>query len=163
AFGVGDEHGYRLGFACGGVARGGNLLGEIRRGIGQGCRGGRYGCWSSRYSSLSEPDQHFAVLIGGEPLALDQFHLHIIQRLVIELELSLEQTVRHATALAQESHDLIHDRDKVHPPSPPCPVLSFLARACAHHSISDRGDAGGEVCLYKRLNVFTLDLLYLSA
>jgi hypothetical protein len=59
-------------------------------------------------------------------LALDQFHLHIVQRLVIELELSLEQTVSHATALAQEGNDLIHDRDKVHPVSslpgaePPC-------------------------------------------
>ena len=65
-------------------------------------------------------------LIGGEPLALDEFDLQILQVRVIELKLPLERPIRQAAPLAQEGDHLIHDRDKVHPVSslpgarPPC-------------------------------------------
>ena len=54
------------------------------------------------------------VLIGREPLAFDEFVGHIVQRLIIELELPLEGAIRQAAPLAQEGDHLIHDRDKVH-------------------------------------------------
>jgi hypothetical protein len=124
---VGKQHGDLLALPFQGTAGGQDFLREIGGRVGEGCRGGRWGHGGSRgCGSVPNPDQYGTVLIGGEPLALDQFHLHIVQRLVIELELALEQTVRHATALAQKDNDLIHDRDKVHPVSslsgaePPC-------------------------------------------
>jgi hypothetical protein len=44
-------------------------------------------------------------------------------------------------------------------PSPPFLVLNLHTRTQLHHSISDRGDDGGGVYLYKQLNSFTLCLV----
>ena len=49
-----------------------------------------------------------------EPLALDEFDLEILQRLVIELELPLEGAIGHTAPLAQQRDHLIHHGDKVH-------------------------------------------------
>jgi hypothetical protein len=46
------------------------------------------------------PDQDVAPLIDRQPLALDEFVLHILQGRLIELELPLEGAVRQAAPLA---------------------------------------------------------------
>jgi hypothetical protein len=97
---VGKQHRDLLALAFQGAAGSQDLLGEIRRGVGQGCRGGRYGCGSSRCSSLSDPDQHFPVLIGSEPLALDQFDAQVLQCGGVELKLPLERAIGHPPPLA---------------------------------------------------------------
>ncbi len=63
------------------------------------------------------PDQHIALLIHRQALALDEFVLEILQGRVIELELPLEGAIGQAAPLAQEGDHLIHHRDKVHPVS----------------------------------------------
>ncbi len=88
------------------------------------------------------PDQHAALLIDRQALAVDEFVLEILQRRVIELELPLEGAIGQAAPLAQQGDHLIHDRDKVHPVSS-LPVLCLRAHARLHHSIGDREDAGG--------------------
>ena len=50
-------------------------------------------------ASAAHPDQHFTVLIGGEPLALDQFNLQILQRFIIEPKLPLERAIGHPPPL----------------------------------------------------------------
>jgi hypothetical protein len=44
-------------------------------------------------------------------------------------------------------------------PCPPCLVLSRHIHGRLYHSIGDRGDTGGDVYFYKRLNFFTLYLV----
>ena len=69
------------------------------------------GCWIPR------PDQNAAFLIHREALAEDELVLEVVQRRVVELELSLERAIGQATPLAQQGNRLIHHRDKVHPVS----------------------------------------------
>src|SRR5262249_35601315 len=103
------------------AAGGENLLREIRWGVGEGCLAralhGHRGDGGTG-ASATRPDQYFPVLIGGEPLALDQFNLQILQRRIIELKLPLERTIGHPPPLAQEDDHLVQDRDKVHLVSP---------------------------------------------
>ena len=66
---------------------------------------------------MADPDEHVPVLIGGEPLALDQFGCQVFQCVGVELKLPLERAIRQAAPLAQERGHLIQDRDKVHPVS----------------------------------------------
>ena len=49
-----------------------------------------------------------------QALALDEFHLQVVEVRVIEVELALERPVRHTAALAQQCEDLIQHRVKVH-------------------------------------------------
>ena len=72
---------------------------------------------SRGYGSVPDPDQHDAVLIGREPLALDELVCECSQVLGIKLKLQLEGAIRQAAALAQQGNRLIHYRDKVHPVS----------------------------------------------
>jgi len=44
------------------------------------------------------PDQHAIVFIHGQTLAVNEFLLQILQDIIIELELSLESTIGHASA-----------------------------------------------------------------
>ena len=54
------------------------------------------------------------LLIGGEPLTVNEFTLEIRERLVIELELPLERAIGHTPPLAQQRDHLIHHCDKIH-------------------------------------------------
>src|SRR5262249_42456145 len=49
---------------------------------------------SWRRRSVPCPDQHCLALIDGQALALNEFDLQILQRLIIELELPLERAIR---------------------------------------------------------------------
>ena len=83
-------------------------------------------------AGITGPDQHRAVLIDGEALALDEFVFQVVQGGVIELELPLERAIGQAAPLAQQGDHLIHHRDKVHPVSslpgarPPCSCDEFI-------------------------------------
>ena len=75
----------------------------------------RDGGWHWCRPSVTGPDEHRPALIAGEALALNEFHLQILQRRLIQLELPLEGAIGQATPLAQECNRLIHHRHKVHP------------------------------------------------
>ena len=130
---VRKEHGDLLAFAFQGAAGGENLLGQIGWGVGEGSRRGRW-ChgWSSGRGSLTNPDQHGAVLIGREPLALDELVCERFQVLGIQLKLQLERPIRQAAPLAQQGDRLIHHGDKVHP-VPSLPGAQPLC-TCTHAS-----------------------------
>jgi hypothetical protein len=70
---VGKQHGDLLALAFESTAGSYNFLREIRWGIVEGCGGGRCSVWGRGGGRVSDPDQHFAILIGRKPLALDQF------------------------------------------------------------------------------------------
>ncbi len=58
--------------------------------------------------------QHGSIFIHREPLALNEFGLHVLQIVVIEVELALERPIRHALTLTEHSNHLIEDGVKVH-------------------------------------------------
>jgi hypothetical protein len=64
-------------------------------------------------------------------LALDQFNLQILQRLVIELELPFEGPIGHAPPLAEQRDHLIHYCHKVHPVSSQSMVVPGSTRVLA--------------------------------
>jgi hypothetical protein len=72
------------------------------------------GGWHGCHPAVTGPDEDRPALITGEALALNKFHLQILQRRVIELELPLKGAIGQAAPLAQERDHLIHDRHKVH-------------------------------------------------
>ena len=128
AFEVGKQHRDLFALAFQGAAGGENFLGEIGRGVGEGCRGGvAHGCWSS---GCTQPHRSRPALRPSSstasrwPLMSSTFRSS--SALVIELELPLEGPIGHAAPLAQQGNHLIHHRDKVHPLSslpgarPPC-------------------------------------------
>src|SRR5215469_4324514 len=56
-------------------------------------------------TSFSSPHQHSAALVNGKMVDLEQFLFKGLQGLIIQPELELESTVRHApTALEQGNH-----------------------------------------------------------
>jgi hypothetical protein len=63
---------------------------------------------------ITSPDQDPAILIDRELLSLEEFGGKILQDGVIELELPLERPIGDPFALAEEGHDLIKERVKVH-------------------------------------------------
>src|SRR5262249_26957964 len=103
-------------FAFQGAAGGQDLLGQIWWGVGKGMRCRRWCHDRSRgRSRVPNPDQHGLALIDGHALALKEFDLQILQRLIIELELPRERAIGDTAALAQQRDHLIHHDDKVHP------------------------------------------------
>ena len=71
-------------------------------------------------SARTRPDQHAAVLIDREPLALDEFVLQVFQMLVIELELALEGAIGHAPPALEHGNRLVEDLLKGHRPPSLC-------------------------------------------
>jgi hypothetical protein len=75
-------------------------------------------CWDrdgyGSDTSIADPDEDFAALVDRQPLAFDEFDLHILQERVIELKLALEGPICHTLALAQKVHNLIEDCVEVH-------------------------------------------------
>ena len=86
-------------------------------------RGRWHGC------SVARPDQHGAVFVGREALALDEFILEVFERRVIEAELPLQQAIGHPASPLQHGHRLIHDLFKGHRCSSPSPVPPCTASA----------------------------------
>src|SRR5215468_5153224 len=88
----------------------------MRRGVGQWHlrRGlcGRGG-WR-RGPRLTYPDQYSPLFIDCEPLALNEFDLHVLQIIVIDVELALERTIGHTLPLPEHGNHLIKDGVKVH-------------------------------------------------
>ena len=82
---------------------------SLRRGRQRHGRGGGRGA-----GRPPSPDEHAALFVHCQALAVNEFVLEVVERRVIELELALEGAVGQATPLAQEGHRLIHHRDKVH-------------------------------------------------
>jgi hypothetical protein len=78
------------------IAGGKNLVGQIRRRIGQRpsriiwsgsgdeCRGG---------GSISSPDQHLALLVSGELVHFNDFVSEEVQQIIVKLELDLERAI----------------------------------------------------------------------
>jgi hypothetical protein len=67
-----------------------------------------------RSARLTRPDQHTTLFIHSHALAVDEFLLERLQRLIIELKLHLERPVRHPLALTEEVNNLIEDGIQVH-------------------------------------------------
>ena len=61
------------------------------------------------------PDQHFPLLIDGEPLGVNDLLLEDLQGVVIQAELEFERPVGDASSLSQEFHDLVKYCVKFHP------------------------------------------------
>ena len=112
---VGKEHGHLLALAFQGRAGREDLVSEMGWGVGE-----RYmllvlpeggGCGRR---SVPSPDQHFPLLINGEPLSVDEFLLEGLHGVVIQGELELERSVGDASSLSQEFHDLVQHCVKFH-------------------------------------------------
>ena len=116
-FQIGKQYRHLLAFTFQSGAGRDNFLGEVRRGVGErrlrGCLCGRGGGWR-RGPRLTRPDQHGPLFIHREPLALNEFGLHVLQIVVIEVELALERTIRHPLPLTEHVNHLIEDGVKVH-------------------------------------------------
>ena len=82
--------------------------------------GGGWDTWGQALGGLraTRPDQDSTVLIDGEPLALDEFVLEILQIVVVEVELALERAIGHAPTALEHGDRLVEDLLKGHrPPS----------------------------------------------
>ena len=84
-------------------------------------RGRWHGC------SVACPDQHGAVFVGCQALALNQFALEVFERLAIEAELPLQQAIGDPTTALQHRQRLIHHLFKGHRCFSPSPVTSRTA------------------------------------
>jgi hypothetical protein len=62
----------------------------------------------------ASPDQHFTVLIDGEPFRIDDFSFQIVEVRVIEIESALEGTVRQPLLTLQQLKDLGQEFIKRH-------------------------------------------------
>ncbi len=62
----------------------------------------------------ASPDQHFTVLIDGEPFCIDDFSFQILEVRVIEVEPSLEGPVREPLVALQQFEDLGQELVKRH-------------------------------------------------
>ena len=93
AFDIGKQHRDLLAFAGQVGPRGEDFLAEIRWGIGLRRRSG-VGEWRRRRGA-SCPDQHRAILIHGESLGFNEFGLQVGKIVVIQVELTLERSIRH--------------------------------------------------------------------
>jgi hypothetical protein len=60
------------------------------------------------------PDQHSTVLIDGEPFRIDDFSFQIVEICVIEIESTLESTVRQPLLTLQQLKDLGQECIKRH-------------------------------------------------
>ena len=76
--------------------------------------GGGWGGGRGRETSVARPDEDFALFIHRKALGVDEFGFEILQVGVIAAKLPLQGPIRHALPLAQQVHDLIEERVKVH-------------------------------------------------
>ena len=114
---VGEQDGDLLALAFEGAARREDLLGQVLRGIGEWCLGlhRRGGCGGGRRQrGIARPDQHCPLFINGEPLALNEFGLQVLQIVVIDVELALEGSIRQAPAALQQGNRLVKEFLKGH-------------------------------------------------
>jgi hypothetical protein len=114
---IGKEHRDLLAFAGQRTAGGENFLGEVRGGVGQWrtvLRAVRKNSGRARRVGMTGPDEDPTVFIDCELLGLDELGFEILQNGVIKLELPLEGSIGDSFALAEENHDLIEERVKVH-------------------------------------------------
>jgi hypothetical protein len=114
---IGKQHRDLLAFAFQGAFGGEDLLGEIRRGVGEGrLPGGFRGSRGSGGSGTSGagPDKDTIALIPGDLVCIEEFVFEGLQGLVVQVKLHFEGPVGHPPPLAQQGDHLIQDRDKVH-------------------------------------------------
>src|SRR5262249_29724862 len=97
-----------------GAPRGEDFLRQIWRSVGEGIAylamvemRGTSGCLRCGCSSVANPDQDALIFIHRQALAVNEFLLEVLQRCVIELELSLECAIGQAAPLAQEGDHLV--------------------------------------------------------
>ena len=116
---IGKQHRDLLALAFQGTAGGQDLLGKIvvacRREVAAGDTGA-----AATGGEAASPVQTSTVpvLIGGEPLALDEFSLEVLEGLVIQVELPLQHAIGHTAPPLQHGNRLVHDLFKVTTPSP---------------------------------------------
>ena len=60
------------------------------------------------------PDEHGALLVNGETLGGDELGFQVFKHIIVQIELTFERTIGHATSLAQESNSVIDHTIKVH-------------------------------------------------
>src|SRR5262249_20755217 len=66
----------------------------------------------------TRPDQHGPLFIDGEPLAMDEFSLQVLQVGVIQGELALKRSIGQAPSTLEHGNRLVEDLFKGHrPPS----------------------------------------------
>ena len=126
---VGKQHRHLAAFTCQGGQRGRSGRGGRRmdkglwscRGVLARQRGGDRRTGRERGGrSVSCPDQHFPRFIHGEPLALNEFGLQVLQVAIIQVELALERAIRQAAAPLEQSNCVVKDLLKGHRPPSLC-------------------------------------------
>ena len=111
-----------------------NFLGEIGGRVGEGrlCRA-LNGSWHTDGGrgrgggSLASPDEDALLLIHRHALAVNEFHLEVLQGRVIELKVPLEQPVGDSPAALQHRKGLIHHLFKGHRCLSPSPGMAWNA------------------------------------
>src|SRR5215475_2613705 len=134
AFEVSEQHRDLLAFAFEGASGGEDFLGKIGRGVGQrgtSLGGGGWGGGWDGGTSVPDPDQDSARLIGREMLGLNEFLFEGVEGVIIQLKLDLECPICHALTLTEEGNQLIEDRVKIHR-TPSCPCGGPYGPAAAH-------------------------------
>ena len=130
-FDVGEQHRDLLALALQSAARGQDLLGKIRWGVGQrGACGLVLGRRCGAGHSL--PNEHLALLVGGQLLGMDEFVLQGLNGLVIQLELQFQRPIGHTSATLEEGDNLIQHDVKVHHRPSTC---ASAASACGSQKL----------------------------
>jgi hypothetical protein len=106
-----------LGQMCGNV--GARRTPQVRRG-GQSC------------DRLPSPDEHLAILIGGQMLGIDELGLQILEVFVIQIEPAFERSIGHTLFALEQLARLCQDLIEGHSSSPPTYYQSV--RALAPHN-----------------------------
>ena len=115
---IGEEYRDLLAFPFQRAAGGENFFREIGRGVRERRLGrGPHGSGGDDGGGPRgvSPDQAVPRVVDHLGLRVEQFVLQGGELCVIQRELELKGAIGHTAPLAQESHRLIHHRDKVHP------------------------------------------------
>ena len=109
-FKVGKEHRDLLALALKHTLGGQDLLGEIRRGVGEGGTRLVDGRGRSRplgRTSVTGPDQATAVVLDHGWVGVQEFVLERFQAVVVQTELELERAIGDAAATLEHGQDLV--------------------------------------------------------
>jgi hypothetical protein len=93
AFEIGKEHGHELPFAFEGTPGGQNLLDQMWRCIGQWCA---FWGWGRRCCLPTSPHEDTILLVQRQLLGVDEFVLHILQVVVVQLEATFQCPIGHS-------------------------------------------------------------------
>jgi hypothetical protein len=81
---------------------------------------------------VTDPDQHVAVLIHGDPPGFDELLLQVVEDVIVQLELTFEGAIGDSASPSEEFEDIVEQRVEVHHRPSTC---ASTASACGSQKV----------------------------